>query len=61
MAKLIQDYLPQKTVYHYIGGRIPDELYEQVKTIMDRDPSLTWPKIFTACLKKFVDEMGRKK
>lgn len=60
MAKTIQDYLPHKEHYTFIQGRVPSEITKEAKQIMEKN-NLSWSDVLTACIKKFIDEMNRKK
>lgn len=60
MSKNIRDYLPRKTTeLQPVQARLPKDLVDQVKAIMDRE-DLTWGEVLTACLTKFIEEMPNK-
>lgn len=60
MDKSIKDYLPRKQQNTLIQARIPKDLADRVKPLMDKN-DLSWSDFVVACVKKFIDENQKTK
>jgi hypothetical protein len=59
-SKSIQDYLPSTKERTFVQGQIPTDLFNQVKRVM-KEMGYSWPDVLKASLKRFLDEVPKKK